>query len=125
MLVKVDKRCLNVHCRIGSLEKQLGPLTGLRFVHCRIGSLEILKEADLPLPGVHCRIGSLETIGRFPASVISVHCRIGSLENRTRRVRMFRRSSLPHRQFRNCPLPEVVSAGCSLPHRQFRKSGSV
>ena len=52
-----------------------------RVVHCRTGSLEKQVEAIRRGYHVHCRTGSLEK--RFHALTyeVSVHCRTGSLEN--------------------------------------------
>ena len=50
-----------VHCRVGSLEKE-----GLwhwvhQDVHCRVGSLEKERINPKLIKRVHCRVGSLET----------------------------------------------------------------
>ena len=54
------QRIIDVHCRIGSLEKNGQERYTTEIVHCRIGSLE---RGSLIVPmayRVHCRIGSLE-----------------------------------------------------------------
>ena len=48
------------HCRIGSLEINLGPNGMIGHDHCRIGSLEIRRIVNLQFSLDHCRIGSLE-----------------------------------------------------------------
>ena len=49
-----------VHCRTGSLEKQLQPCLDICAVHCRTGSLEKFTFMIAASHSVHCRTGSLE-----------------------------------------------------------------
>ena len=52
--------CIDVNCRIGSLEIHVRyEQTGGR-VNCRIGSLEMSAEQKEKVTAVNCRIGSLE-----------------------------------------------------------------
>ena len=63
MFVHCHRLSPNVHCRIGSLEKNANVRKMLQVVHCRIGSLEKSRRIGRPHITVHCRIGSLEKQG--------------------------------------------------------------
>ncbi len=55
-----NKQQLQLHCRIGSLEKIVLIFNFTGFLHCRIGSLEIAGAIHIAEIKLHCRIGSLE-----------------------------------------------------------------
>ena len=66
-----------VHCRIGSLEIDLSPVTAIPAVHCRIGSLETTLYRGDYKNAVHYRVGSLEKRANLPITPPIVHCRVG------------------------------------------------
>ena len=51
---------LEVHCHVGSLEKQLSRMHSNPYVHCHVGSLEKLSFLVVVITLVHCHVGSLE-----------------------------------------------------------------
>ncbi len=75
--------------------------TGRPYDHCRIGSLENELGAGLNLRIDHCRIGSLETKLPYAPQKRRDHCRIGSLETPFAETYKNTVGSLPHRQLRN------------------------
>ena len=70
-------------------------------VHCRIGSLEKNRDDVIKALEVHCRIGSLENSSQWGFLLLNVHCRIGSLEIKIEGFWLACPRSLPYRQLRN------------------------
>ena len=90
-------------------------------VHCRTGSLEKEMSAKPLLNGC-----SLPHRQLRKTSINSIVDPIGSLPHRQLRKMLnwlpnFRLSSLPHRQLRKVVIISAIEYSCSLPHRQLRK----